>query len=319
MEAVAESRHPGCRHWSIEPGRLEPRAPEAGRLELLNVKAFAAAPDRVEHWLQPVARIGDCVIESATSSEPLYFAHVNVSDEFNILMPTGDVILDHAKGRTFFFDAETDDVLGYTMAGAGDVLVNPVGVAHWPGQLKDPYTRIPEAEERRKLFALVYCSLTPPGRHDTLQPPERRRVRWEQPEAPVHPEFASMPTGQGFSKMKREADRVGTMNLFALGGATSRKPHALSTIASVGDTQIDLFLADGPRGTPFPNPDGLYLLCFDGRARVAVTEGGRAVADLHARTGDLLKLPPGWSFDTFPDREAPRRSIFLVFRRTPEA
>ena len=54
--------HRGCAHWVIEPGVLEPHAPEAARLELMNLRAFAAAPDRLEHFLEPVARIDIALI-----------------------------------------------------------------------------------------------------------------------------------------------------------------------------------------------------------------------------------------------------------------
>ncbi|MCA9772341.1 MAG: hypothetical protein KC466_08025 [Myxococcales bacterium] len=311
--------HRGCAHWVIEPGVLEPHAPEAARLELMNLRAFAAAPDRLEHFLEPVARIDDCILENATASEPLFFGHVNVSDEFNFLMRTGDVLMDHGRGRTFFFHPETGALIGYTLAGAGDVVLHPQGLVHWPGQLKDPFTPVPQGDERRKLFTIVYCSYTRQRDNESARPPERRVVQWPQAQGPFLPQFEGYPLQQGVVKVNTHAERFGVTSVLALGAAVDRKSHALTTLGRVANTQVDFFTAEGPRGAPFGNPDGLYLICYEGAARVEITDGTRSVATLRARTADMIKIPAGWDFETHVEEGYPARSLFLVFRRSPRA
>ena len=64
-----------------------------------NLLELASRPGRFEHHLTVVARVGDAQLEIATASEPLYFAHVNVSDEYAMALPTGDPPVEPTSGR----------------------------------------------------------------------------------------------------------------------------------------------------------------------------------------------------------------------------
>jgi hypothetical protein len=132
--------------------------PRAGAM---NLKELAARPERIEHHLVPVATIGDVQLELATASEPLYFAHVNISDEYALALPTGDGFVDAFPLRTFLGDALERDVGRYNHR-PGDVVLHPVGVPHWPGRMRAPYTplAIPPGA-RRCALSLVYCATVP--------------------------------------------------------------------------------------------------------------------------------------------------------------
>src|SRR4051812_3981325 len=69
---------------------------------------------RTEHQLVVVGTVGDAQIECVTFSEPLAFAHANISDEYAVLLPTGDAMLDAFQGRTFVSARNSgDDVARY--------------------------------------------------------------------------------------------------------------------------------------------------------------------------------------------------------------
>jgi hypothetical protein len=127
-----------------------------------NLLALAARPGRFEHHLTVVARAGGAQLEIATASEPLYFAHVNVSDEYAIALPTGDAAVDAFPLRTFVSDATSlEDVARYNH-GVGDLVLHPFGFLHWPGRLRPPFAPIvlpPGA--RRCGVSLVFCASSP--------------------------------------------------------------------------------------------------------------------------------------------------------------
>jgi len=109
---------------------------------------------RNEHHLVVVARVGGAVLECAVAGEPLAFAHRNISDEYAILLPTGDPLLDAFQGRTFIGDD------GRVKHGAGDLVLNPYGAPHWPGKLRPPYTPL-DLPVRPRVLSLVLCAARP--------------------------------------------------------------------------------------------------------------------------------------------------------------
>jgi hypothetical protein len=127
-----------------------------------NLLELASRPGRFEHHLTVVARIGETQLEIATASEPLYFAHVNVSDEYAIALPTGDALVDGFPLRTFVTDAATgQDVARYNHR-VGDLVLHPLGAMHWPGRLRPPYAPfVPPPGMRKCGTSLVFCAGAP--------------------------------------------------------------------------------------------------------------------------------------------------------------
>jgi multimeric flavodoxin WrbA len=144
---VPAVRHELARHWAAPVGTL-------------NLRELVARPERFEHHLIVFARIGNVQLEVVTASEPLYFAHVNISDEYALALPTGDELVDRFPLRTFLSDARGD--VGRYNHRAGDLVLHPLGFAHWPGRLRPPYElpAIPPGM-RRSGISIVYCANTP--------------------------------------------------------------------------------------------------------------------------------------------------------------
>jgi hypothetical protein len=136
-------------------------APPPG-IERTNLRELAARPERFEHHLVVCASVGVAQLEVVTASEPLYFAHVNISDEYAIALPTGDVMIDHFPFRTFISDPVTGVDLARYNHRAGDLVLHPVNYLHWPGRLRPPYEpmAIPPAMRRCGL-SVVYCASRP--------------------------------------------------------------------------------------------------------------------------------------------------------------
>ena len=87
--------HPTARTWTEAPlpGDLPPGA------RATHLRALLAREGRFEHHLMVVARVGVAQLEAVCASEPLFFAHANVSDEWVLPLRTGDPLLDHAPLR----------------------------------------------------------------------------------------------------------------------------------------------------------------------------------------------------------------------------
>lgn len=125
----------------------------------MNLRELAADPARFEHHLVVVARAGDAQLELAMASEPLYFAHRNRSDEWALPLRTGDPLLDAFPARTFLSDEDGRDV-GRYKHGAGDLVLHPFGLAHWPGRLRPPYEPFEFAPGmRRRGLSVVLCGV----------------------------------------------------------------------------------------------------------------------------------------------------------------
>ena len=97
-------RHPTSRSWAF-PAAV--RAALGGGVERTNLRELVARPGRYEHHLLVCATIDGVQLEVATASEPLYFAHVNLSDEYALALPTGDALVDRFPLRTFLSDPVT--------------------------------------------------------------------------------------------------------------------------------------------------------------------------------------------------------------------
>jgi hypothetical protein len=126
----------------------------------MNVLELASRPERFEHHLVVLARIGGVQLEVATASEPLYFGHRNISDEYALAVATGDDLVDKFPLRTFVSDAR-GDVCRYNHR-TGDLILHPLGFMHWPGRMRPPYEMpaIPPGM-RRSVLSLVYCANVP--------------------------------------------------------------------------------------------------------------------------------------------------------------
>lgn len=163
-EAVSTSteatpRHETTRGWSFPPAK---RAPLAPGLERTNIREMAARLDRFEHHLVVCACIDGVQLEIVTASEPLYFAHINVSDEYSLPLPSGDELVDRFPLRTFLTDPRTGEDVGRYNHRVGDVVLHPKGLLHWPGRLRAPYDPFDfPPGMRRTGLSLVYCASKP--------------------------------------------------------------------------------------------------------------------------------------------------------------
>jgi hypothetical protein len=127
-----------------------------------NLLDLAARPGRFEHHLLVVARAGGAQLEMATASEPLYFGHVNIADEYALALPTGDPQVDAFPLRTFVSDASSlEDVARYNHR-VGDLVLHPLGFLHWPGRLRPPFAPIPFPPGMRRCgVSAVFCASSP--------------------------------------------------------------------------------------------------------------------------------------------------------------
>ena len=156
--ARAVARHPATTTWQFPP---PDRGPLSG-VRRTNLRELAARPGRFEHHLTVVARVGGAQLEIATASEPLYFAHVNVSDEYALALPTGDDTIDRFPMRTFLTDAATNDDVARYNHRVGDLVLHPLGLLHWPGRLRPPFEPFLFPRGMRRCgVSLVFCASSP--------------------------------------------------------------------------------------------------------------------------------------------------------------
>lgn len=154
-------RHPTTAHWSFPPEREPLPVP----LDRTNLRELAARPDRFEHHLTIVGRMGVAQLEVVTASEPLFFAHQNVSDEYALALPTGDPMGDSFPFLTFFSNFDTGKDAGRVKHKVGQILLHPDGFLHWPGRLRPPYEPFAFAPGMRRCgLSMVFCAYerTPP-------------------------------------------------------------------------------------------------------------------------------------------------------------
>ena len=121
-----------------------------------------ARPARYEHHLVVCATVDGVQLEVTTASEPLYFNHINLSDEYAIALPTGDELVDRFPLRTFLSDPVTGEDVGRYNHRVGDLVLDPDGLLHWPGRLRPPYDPFDFPPGMRRCgLSLVYCASKP--------------------------------------------------------------------------------------------------------------------------------------------------------------
>jgi multimeric flavodoxin WrbA len=149
------TRHAAASTWVFPPSRPALPIP----LARINLREMVARPDRFEHHLIVCATIGRTQLEIVTASEPLYFGHVNLSDEYAMPLPSGDDLVDRFPLRTFVSDAPSGNDVGRYNHKNGDMVLHPVGYLHWPGRLRPPYEplELPPGIRRCGL-SLVFCA-----------------------------------------------------------------------------------------------------------------------------------------------------------------
>jgi hypothetical protein len=270
-------RHPTTAHWTFPPAE---RAPLAAPLRRTNLRELAARPDRFEHHLMVVARVGVAQLEIATASEPLYFAHRNISDEYAVPMTTGDAMADAIPFRTFVSSFDTGADLARINHGPHQLVLHPYGFLHWPGRLRPPYAPFPFGPGMRRCgYSAVLCGGTP------VEP------------APERPLFVS-PGCEAGAKQYTGADVP-----VLIADLARDEPRA---VAAVGDVTAAL-IVDPVR---LPPERGGYLLVIDGDGAhfpgdlVCVPAGAELPAAGLRRalliTGPDAPEPPPASWDTAP-------------------
>ena len=158
-EAERSLRHDATRGWSFPASS---RSTPAEGIERTNLRELAARPDRFEHHLVVCASIDGAQLEITTASEPLYFAHINVSDEYALALPSGDDLVDRFPLRTFLSDPATGEDVGRYNHRIGDIVLHPERWLHWPGRLRPPHEPFDfPPGMRRAGLSLVYCASKP--------------------------------------------------------------------------------------------------------------------------------------------------------------
>lgn len=166
-------RHPTARSWAFPPPDRKGPGPGITRA---NLRELVARPERYEHHLMVVATVDGVQLEVTTASEPLFFAHVNLSDEYALALPTGDELVDRFPLRTFLSDPTSGEDVGRYNHRIGDLVLHPEGLMHWPGRLRAPYEPFDFPPGMRRCgLSLVYCASTPtPPTWSPLPTPQGR-------------------------------------------------------------------------------------------------------------------------------------------------
>jgi NAD(P)H dehydrogenase (quinone) len=157
--AANGDRHPTTRSWVFPPAG---RAELGGGVERTNLREMVARPERYEHHLMICATVDGVQLEVTTASEPLYFSHINLSDEYALALPTGDELVDRFPLRTFLSEYATGADVGRYNHRIGDLVLHPHGLLHWPGRLRAPYEPFEFPPGMRRCgLSLVYCASSP--------------------------------------------------------------------------------------------------------------------------------------------------------------
>jgi NAD(P)H dehydrogenase (quinone) len=214
-------RHPTARSWVFPPVLRTPLPEGFART---NLREIAAREDRFEHHLMVCATLAGVRLEVTTASEPLYFAHINVSDEYAAALQTGDELVDRFPLRTFLTDPRTGEDVGRYNHRVSDLVLHPEGLLHWPGRLRPPYEPFEfPAGMRRAGLSLVFCASSP------------TEATW----CPLPP------SGERAADAKAYVEPPPPMALTALRGRPG-------VVARIGETSLSLLelpqMVDPPRG-----------------------------------------------------------------------
>lgn len=286
--------HPTARTWQLPP---PDRAPLAAGLRRTNLRSLAARPSRFEHHLLVVARVGGAQLECVTASEPLAFAHANISDEYAIALPVGDPLIDGFPLRTFFADLRTGADVARINHRISDLVLHPHGYLHWPGRLRPPYEPFAfPPGMRRTGLSMVYCASSP------CEPGGR----------PL-----AVPSGREADVKAYGAEPVP----FSL---VDTRAGAASHVATVADSHLDLVVS--PREIALPRggyvviieAEGAQHLAADlvyvppagrletsGVTRALVFSSDSAVAEPPPPSWDALFEPPMAPFESGPRLSMP--------------
>jgi hypothetical protein len=242
-------------------------------------RALAARPGSFEHHLTIVARAGDAQLELACASEPLYFAHVNVSDEWALALPTGDAMIDRMPMRTFLADAASGaDVARYHHR-VGDLVLHPLGPMHWTGRLRPPYAPFLFGPGMRRAgLSLVFCAAAPTPVRDRPLGVTDGRAADAKPYAAGSLVASAPQQAAGAAPGFPPAAGPGgppPLSLCELG----REPPGI--VARVGDATLALLV----RPARVAAPRGAYLVVLE------------AQPDAPHHDCDLIHLAPGASLD----------------------
>lgn len=159
LESAPMARHPTTQHWVFPP---DDRPPPPAGVERTNLRLLAARPERIEHHLVVVGTVGPAQIELVTASEPLPFAHQNISDEYAVALRTGDSLLEPLRFLTLLTDPESGDDVGRIRHGLEDLVLHPHGLLHWPGRLRPPHEPFRFGPGMRRAgLSFVFCGRAP--------------------------------------------------------------------------------------------------------------------------------------------------------------
>ncbi len=151
--------HPAARHWVLPP---DDRPPPPEGVQRTNLRQLAARPGRFEHHLMVVGSVGPAQLECVTASEPLPFAHRNISDEYALALRTGDSLLDPLRFLTLLTDPATGEDVGRIKHGLEDLVLHPHGLLHWPGRLRPPHEPYRFGPGTRRCgLSFVFCGREP--------------------------------------------------------------------------------------------------------------------------------------------------------------
>lgn len=307
LDERAAVRHPTAATWVFPPAD---RPALGAGLDRINLREIVARPERFEHHLVPCATIGAVQLEVTAASEPLYFGHVNISDEYALTLPTGDDLVDKFPLRTFISDPATGgDVARYNHRN-GDLVLHPLGWMHWPGKLRPPYEmfEIPPGMRRCGL-SIVYCATTPTISTASEVPIAADRV----------------------ADAKRYGDAAPAMVLTALRGEGG-------TVAAIGHTTLELVVGateivppcggwvvvlDAASGSPHLAADLIRIapgasLDARGIARALVFASPSAGPDLPPASWRAIPEPPFAPFEDRPRGALPLAiDALMVTERSP--
>lgn len=227
---ATQGRHPTTRGWQFPP---RDRAPLPGGARRVNLRELAARPGRFEHHLMVVAEVGGAQLEIATASEPLYFAHANISDEYALALSTGDAPVDGFAVRTFLSDTETGQDVARLRHRVGQLVLHPYGWLHWTGRLRPPFAPYPFAPGTRRCgLTLVFCASSP-------SPPAADRP------------LAVTPGLE--AEAKAYVPNSAPLGLWDLGR------EGVGTVAQAAEAKVDLWVGHEPVAAP----DGGYVVVLD--------------------------------------------------------